>query len=68
MVSYLLICIKRTNLKIEIGNNINYFQIANHVGWLWSSINFWPNIFYNNLGYKDAREYVKTEFGIDLPF
>lgn len=50
----------------RLGVQAELFERNPRVGWLWPSINFWPNIFYNNLGFKDAREYVKTEFGTDF--
>lgn len=50
----------------RLGVQAELFERNPRVGWLWPSINFWPNIFYNNLGAKDAREYVKTEFGTDF--
>lgn len=50
----------------RLGVQAEIFERNPRVGWLWPSINFWPNIFYNNLGFKDAREYIKTEFGIDF--
>ncbi len=50
----------------KLGVEAELFERNPRVGWLWPSINFWPNIFYNNLGHKDAREYVKTEFGTDF--
>lgn len=50
----------------RLGVEAELFERNPRVGWLWPSINFWPNIFYNNLGAKDAREYLKTEFGTDF--
>jgi flavin-dependent dehydrogenase len=50
----------------KLGIQAELFERNARVGWLWPSINFWPNIFYNNLGFKDAREYVKKEFGTDF--
>lgn len=50
----------------RLGIQAELFERNPRVGWLWPSINFWPNIFYNNLGAKDAREYIKTEFGTDF--
>ena len=50
----------------RLGVEAELFERNPRVGWLWPSINFWPNIFYNNLGFKDAREYIKTEFGTDF--
>lgn len=40
------------------------FERNVNVGWIWPSINFWPNAFYNHIG--DSREYVKKEYGIDF--
>jgi len=50
----------------KLGVQAELFERNPRVGWLWPSVNFWPNIFYNHLGFKDAREYVKTEFGTDF--
>ncbi len=50
----------------RLGIEAVLFERNPRVGWLWPSINFWPNIFYNHLGFKDAREYIKTEYGIDF--
>ena len=50
----------------KLGVQAEIFERNPRVGWLWPSINFWPNIFYNNLGFTDAREYIKTQFGIDF--
>jgi digeranylgeranylglycerophospholipid reductase len=50
----------------RLGVEAEIFERNINVGWLWSSINFWPNVYYNNLGFKDAREYIKTEFGTDF--
>lgn len=50
----------------KLGVQAEIFERNPRVGWLWPSINFWPNIFYNNLGFKDAREYIKTEYGTDF--
>ncbi len=50
----------------RLGVQAELFERNPRVGWLWPSINFWPNIFYNNLGFKDAREYIKTQFGADF--
>ena len=50
----------------KLGVQAELFERNSRVGWLWPSINFWPNLYYNNLGAKDAREYIKTEYGIDF--
>lgn len=50
----------------RLGVQAEIFERNANVGWAWASINFWPNVYYNNLGFKDAREYIKTEFGTDF--
>jgi len=50
----------------RLGVETVIFERNPRMGWLWPSINFWPNIFYNHFGFKDAREYIKTEYGIDF--
>jgi digeranylgeranylglycerophospholipid reductase len=50
----------------RLGIQAELFERHKTVGWLWPTVGFWPNIYYNNLGHKDVREYIKTEFGIDF--
>ena len=50
----------------KLGVQAELFERNPRVGWLWPSVSFWPNVFYNNLGSKDAREYIKTEYGTDF--
>ncbi len=36
------------------------------VGWMWPSVNYWPNMYYNHFGVKGAREYLKQYYGVDF--
>lgn len=50
----------------RLGVPAEIFERDSDPGWIWPSINFWPNLFYNSFGQKDVREYIKTEYGIDF--
>lgn len=50
----------------RLGVDAELFERSASVGWMWPSVNYWPNMCYNHLGAKDAREYLKKNYGVDF--
>lgn len=49
----------------RLGVQAEIFERGINVGWIFPSVNFLPNIFYNHYG-DDVRKYMKSEYGIDF--
>jgi digeranylgeranylglycerophospholipid reductase len=40
------------------------FERDAKIGWMWTSVTFWPNVFYNTFG--DTRKYLLEQYKIDF--